>query len=172
MKRSADGKGPAASARRVPAVEPRALTARGTPLADAAAARQVARPKPRPLPAGELARFQKILEAERKRFIQELRDLESEVVSSPEERSGMNFEGYDEDLTDFAADTFEREKGLAVGSSIQGLLKQVEDALAKVKNKTYGTCERCGSPIAIERLRALPWAKLCVTCKTEEERRR
>ncbi|MBI4276992.1 MAG: TraR/DksA C4-type zinc finger protein, partial [Armatimonadetes bacterium] len=113
----------------------------------------------------------RVLEGERKRLVNELRELEREVVVSPGERTGMNFEGYDEDLTDFAADTFEREKGLAVESSIQDLLKQVEDALVKIQDKTYGACDRCGRSIDAERLKALPWAKLCVPCKAEEERR-
>ncbi|MCS7173013.1 MAG: TraR/DksA C4-type zinc finger protein [Armatimonadetes bacterium] len=48
----------------------------------------------------------------------------------------------------------------------------VEDALRKLDAGQYGICERCGQSIDVERLRALPFARLCIRCKTEEERER
>jgi|DewCreStandDraft_3_1066083.scaffolds.fasta_scaffold00992_5 DnaK suppressor protein len=120
----------------------------------------------------DLARFKRRLEEEQRRLLLELEGVEEVVEGAREEMSGMNFEGYDEDLADFAVDTFEREKGLVLESSIQDLLAQVEAALKKIEEGTYGICERCGQPIHIERLEALPWAKLCISCKALEEKRR
>jgi DnaK suppressor protein len=47
----------------------------------------------------------------------------------------------------------------------------VDDALQKIRRKSYGLCERCGEPIGEKRLEALPFAKLCIRCQEEEERR-
>lgn len=51
------------------------------------------------------------------------------------------------------------------------LLKNINDALAKIEDGTYGECENCGEDIAVERLMANPYAKLCVDCKSAEELR-
>jgi RNA polymerase-binding transcription factor len=44
----------------------------------------------------------------------------------------------------------------------------VDLALSKIDKGTYGTCERCGNPIGPERLEAIPYARLCVSCKQKE----
>ena len=49
-------------------------------------------------------------------------------------------------------------------------LKQIEDALARIKAGHYGVCEQCGRPIKKARLKAIPFATLCVSCKEEEEK--
>jgi DnaK suppressor protein len=49
-------------------------------------------------------------------------------------------------------------------------LKQIEDALARIKEGHYGVCEQCGRSIKKARLKAIPFATLCVSCKEEEER--
>lgn len=49
-------------------------------------------------------------------------------------------------------------------------LKQIEDALAKIRAGNYGVCEQCGQQIKKARLKAIPFATLCVSCKEEEER--
>jgi DnaK suppressor protein len=88
-----------------------------------------------------------------------------------EDQVGMDIGGgYDEDLADVASSTFEREKGLALESSVQQMLAQVEEALARIEDGTYGICQRCGDPIDIARLRVLPFATLCIRCKELEEK--
>ncbi len=49
-------------------------------------------------------------------------------------------------------------------------LKQIEDALARIRTGHYGTCEQCGRPIKKARLKAIPFTTLCVSCKEEEEK--
>ena len=51
--------------------------------------------------------------------------------------------------------------------ALRSNLRLVDRALAKMDAGTYGTCERCGRPIGAERLEALPWAMLCISCKQE-----
>jgi len=45
-------------------------------------------------------------------------------------------------------------------------VEEIDHALAKIANRTYGLCERCGQPIPRPRLKALPYARLCVACKS------
>lgn len=128
----------------------------------------VAATRARALSKRELDEFRRLLEAERDRLTEQLEAIEEhlpEVENVAVDASG----GYDEDLADVASETFEREKGIAIENSEQDLLQQVEEALARIEDGTYGTCDVCGQPIHPDRLRALPWAQLCIHCKSREE---
>ena len=50
------------------------------------------------------------------------------------------------------------------------MLESIEEALARIENGTYGTCERCGKQIAEERLEAIPYATRCIDCQRLVER--
>lgn len=114
--------------------------------------------------------FRRLLEDERARLLEELEAME-EHTPEVEDQVGMDVGGgYDEDLADVASSTFEREKGLALESSVQQLLTQVDESLARIDEGTYGICVRCGNPIDSARLKVLPYATLCIRCKEEEER--
>ena len=59
----------------------------------------------------------------------------------------------------------ERERDLAITSQARLALDEIDHALNKVAKKTYGYCENCRNPIPRARLKALPFAELCVDCK-------
>lgn len=71
----------------------------------------------------------------------------------------------DAGFSDRSHSTEERSRLISVVRALRSNLRDVERALAKIDGGTYGTCERCGKPIAPERLEALPWAVLCIDCK-------
>jgi DnaK suppressor protein len=62
------------------------------------------------------------------------------------------------------------EKAYIIGDTRGEALEDIDEALEKLGKGAYGTCESCGQPVAVERLEAVPHAKLCLKCKTEEER--
>jgi DnaK suppressor protein len=74
-------------------------------------------------------------------------------------------------FADSAHSTAERARLLSVMRALRANLRWVDRALTKMELGTYGTCERCGNPIGIERLEALPWAILCIDCKQKGEGR-
>ena len=97
-------------------------------------------------------------------------------------RSEIGSQGADPDSDDveFVADagfadrghsTGERSQVIAVVRALRSNLLDVERAVAKMDAGTYGICERCGQPISLERLEALPWAVLCIDCKQQAGRR-
>lgn len=79
-------------------------------------------------------------------------------------------DGYDDEGEPETA-TYERERDLSLLENARDLLDQVDRALAKISDGTYGVCESCGKSIEAARLRALPYASLCISCKRQEERR-
>jgi RNA polymerase-binding protein DksA len=64
-----------------------------------------------------------------------------------------------------ASQVFEQQRDLALHEKDQQHLEAVEGALARLDQGTFGTCIRCGRPIAPERLEALPWAAHCIDCQ-------
>jgi RNA polymerase-binding protein DksA len=71
-----------------------------------------------------------------------------------------------------ATQVFEQERELALRERASLHLEAVERALARLNHDTYGTCIRCGRPIAVARLEALPWAEHCIDCQTLIDRGR
>ncbi|MEE9615367.1 MAG: TraR/DksA family transcriptional regulator [Thermodesulfobacteriota bacterium] len=76
------------------------------------------------------------------------------------------------DIYDIASSERERELSLMLGDRGRAQLSEIEDALERLDLKSYGTCGECGEPIAEQRLMALPFTRVCVECKSKEERER
>jgi DnaK suppressor protein len=97
----------------------------------------------------------------RKEIVEQGGDLDSDDAAIDVERG----------FADSAHSTAERARLLSVMKALRSNLRWVDRALTKMELGTYGTCERCGNPIVIERLEALPWAILCIDCKQKGEGR-
>jgi DnaK suppressor protein len=101
------------------------------------------------------------LESEQKRLMGELEQLQASARPSDERREGSPFGKREEEATE----SFELEKRLALEKQIKDRLAEVEHALRKFEDGTYGLCDNCGQPIDPARLEALPEANLCLNCK-------
>lgn len=77
---------------------------------------------------------------------------------------------YDQHQADMGTETFEREKDLSILEQVEAELADIEHALHRLDDGTYGTCEVCGKPIPDERLEAMPAARLCLEHQAEAER--
>jgi DnaK suppressor protein len=107
--------------------------------------------------------FRSLLEEERGRIWNAIEYLHQENPGNMEDELGeVGGRGADNHLGDMASVTFDRELDQGLEEGAQQTLAQIDRALAKIDDGTYGTCERCGKPIAEERLRARPWATLCI----------
>jgi RNA polymerase-binding protein DksA len=120
----------------------------------------------------------KKLELYKSRLLKEKETLTKELEEINEGnlqmlQSDMSGEtAHDEHLADSGTATFERERDLTLENNIKDLLNKVDAALAKMDKDTYGECDRCNGEIDPARLKAVPYANLCITCKKEEENRR
>jgi RNA polymerase-binding transcription factor len=113
----------------------------------------------------KLAELRSALEEQRENLRREIVDLggdpDSDDASIDVERG----------FADSAHSTAERARSLSVMKALRANQRWVNRALRKMELGTYGTCERCGDPIPLERLEALPWAILCVDCARKGEGR-
>jgi len=101
--------------------------------------------------------------------------LKSEIVdnliASSEDFKGI-MEGMDsKDIADVASDDIDRKMIEAIGAQELKRLKLIESALTRIKQGKYGHCIKCNKRIPQERLIAIPYALMCIECKSEEERR-
>jgi DnaK suppressor protein len=101
------------------------------------------------------------LEGMQKRLNEELEQLKSTVRPAEERREGSPFGKREEEATE----SFELEKRLTLEKRLREQLAEVEHALQKFEDGTYGKCDNCGQPIPPDRLEALPQASLCLNCK-------
>jgi len=76
---------------------------------------------------------------------------------------------YDNHPADIANESFERSKDIALRDNAHILIEDVESALKKMADGTYGYCDLCKKQIPLERLEALPWANECIDCQRDED---
>jgi DnaK suppressor protein len=112
----------------------------------------------------ELNLLRSRLESERKRLLGELEQIKASARPSDERREGSPFGKREEEATE----AFELEKRLAFEKRLREQLAEVEHALEKFDQKTYGLCDICGQKIDPARLEALPQANLCLSCKAKQ----
>ncbi len=103
-----------------------------------------------------LARFKKILLKERE-------DIIGEVKQIHESSKEMGQDGI-QDIGDEAANIYNKQVLLSLSENERVRLQEVDEALDRIANGTYGTCEECGGPISLKRLEVRPVAKYCVPC--------
>ena len=143
----------------------------------AAPARTTFTPKPKP-PApvrpktGPYAKDAKFLEevrelllADRAIYQEQATSLRAEADSLALEREPGDVQ-FDEESGEGGTVTVDRERNLALSGQALLAVEEIDDALIRIDDKTYGYCERCFQPIPKPRLRALPYARLCVACKS------
>src|SRR5580693_7888550 len=115
--------------------------------------------------------------ANRKKFLADLREhlleMRTKLVTEIEselraEREGNKDEGMD--TYDLASEERDREINSILSDRDRVKLKQIDDALERMDEGTYGVCESCGLEIAEERLEAMPFSRLCRDCQQDEER--
>jgi RNA polymerase-binding transcription factor len=120
-----------------------------------------------PWTAAELAELRTELEGEVEHLKEEIRDAEQEIAGLFRDGS----DGAGNDQADVGSTTLERYHELSLANNARDMLNQIEFALTRIDDGTYGVCENCGNAIGKGRLQAFPRATLCVSCKERQERR-
>ena len=105
----------------------------------------------------------------KKQLKEEHKRLKAELSTFPVNDRGAI--GYSTHQADDATEAFEQAKGFTLRQNTERLLKEVESALARFEDGTYGLCRDCGCPIDLARLEALPYAQLCLECQSKQERK-
>lgn len=124
------------------------------------------KPKPRPkspFDRKELHQFRLSLLGLRSHRIGDKESREQEALKAAGQDVSVDH------MADFGTDNYEQEFTLGILEQDVETLRDIHDALGRIADGSFGLCEECVKPIARARLRALPYARLCVDCKTKEE---
>ncbi len=107
--------------------------------------------------------FRKLLQEERAKLLASADYLHSDSAQTMDDKVGeVAGGGTDNHLGDMASVTFDRELDDGLEEGAQDTIRQIDAALQRIEDGTYGICAVCGKPIGEERLRAIPWATLCI----------
>ena len=112
-----------------------------------------------------LDEVRELLVADRAIYQEQATSLRAEADSLALEREPGDVQ-FDEESGEGGTVTVDRERNLALSGQASLAVEEIDDALKRIDDKTYGYCERCFQPIPKPRLRALPYARLCVACKS------
>jgi DnaK suppressor protein len=118
----------------------------------------------------DVERFRRVLEAERERLRHAARAVHHD--GSLIEETGDLAIGSGDHLADSATETYLRELDEGLEETAEHVLDEIDAALVRIENGTYGLCSACGGPIGEERLEAVPYATLCIEDKRALERAR
>jgi RNA polymerase-binding transcription factor DksA len=106
-----------------------------------------------------------LLLEERATYTQQADILQAEAEQLAAEREPGDVQ-FDEESGEGDTLAVERERDLALSAQARAAVEEIDEALGRIEDGTYGVCAQCGKSIPKERLRALPQAKLCVQCKS------
>lgn len=109
-------------------------------------------------------RFRELLLDEHRRVSEAIGYLQQENASSQADEAPETGDA------DTATVTVDREVDYTLEGHSERVLQEIEAALQRIEEGTYGLCQNCGKPIAEERLEAMPYATLCIECKRLEGR--
>ncbi len=109
-------------------------------------------------------KFKELLLKERARILSEILKMEKEV-------SELRENEVVKDIGDMSMDNFSEQLLVNLEERERKILEEIERALEKIENGTYGICERCGGPIEEKRLEAKPYARYCISCRRKLEKK-
>jgi RNA polymerase-binding transcription factor DksA len=114
--------------------------------------------------------FEDLLLVERQKIMKEMGHLETTVLKVNQRESAGDLSRYSFHMADAGTDAMEREKSFLLASAEGRILMEINEALRRLYRSEFGSCEICGQPIGRARLEAMPYTRLCLSCKEKEER--
>src|SRR3989304_4306357 len=120
----------------------------------------------------EVEKFEKLLLEKRRDLLEELGLWKKNVADTTQRDASGDLSSYSYHMADQGTDAEEREKAFLLASKSGRLLYHIDEALRRMKDKTYGKCQECGGEISSARLEAVPPAPLGTDCQEKEEKKK
>jgi len=119
----------------------------------------------------ELEEFKKIILKRKEEILDEIKHLSEDTLKKSQKDASGDISGYAYHMADVATDTYDREFSLELVSNSREILYELDEALKKIEEGTFGICESCKMPISKARLKAIPQAHLCIKCQEIRDKR-
>lgn len=117
----------------------------------------------------ELEVFRQLLVARRQALAGNVQQLEDEALRRSSRDASGDLSTMPIHLADIGTDNFEQDFSLGLIENEEQELVEINAALVRLDDGKYGSCETCSTVISKERLKAVPYARLCISCKRKEE---
>lgn len=119
----------------------------------------------------ELNEFKKLVLKKKDEIIEDIKHISDDTLKKSQKEASGDISGYTYHMADVATDNYDREFSLGIASDERKFIYELDDALKRIEEGNFGTCEDCKGLIAKNRLRAVPYARLCVKCQEKREKR-
>ena len=119
----------------------------------------------------DLLEFKKVVIKKKEEILDEIKHISEDTLKKTQKDASGDISGYTYHMADVATDNYDREFSLVLASNERELFFALDEALKKIEEGTFGICEDCKCLIAKNRLKALPYAPLCVKCQSKKEKK-
>jgi len=114
------------------------------------------------LTKADIERFQQMLLEKRREILASVNEMKDEALKKSRLDASGDLSSMPIHMADIGSDVYEQEFALGLMDSERKLVREIDDALQRIEQHTYGTCEGSGKPISKARLEAQPWARYCI----------
>jgi len=119
----------------------------------------------------DLKDFKKIVLKKKEEILGDLEHISEDTLRKSQKEASGDISGYAFHMADVATDNYDREFSLGLASGERKSLYELDDALKRIEEGTFGICDDCKSTITKIRLRAVPSARLCIKCQEKREKK-
>ena len=119
----------------------------------------------------ELEYFKKLILKMKEKMLDDIKHISEDTLKKSQKDAAGDISGYTNHMADVATDTYDREFSLGLASNERQSLYELDEAIKKIEEGTFGICEECKSLIAKTRLKVVPFTRLCVKCQEKKEKR-
>ena len=118
----------------------------------------------------DLAEYKKLITKRKNEILEAIDHISEDTLKKSQKDASGDISGYTFHMADVATDNYDREFSLGLASNDRQMLYELDDALKRVDDGTFGVCEECKSVLTKARLKALPYARLCLNCQQKREK--
>jgi len=118
-----------------------------------------------------LVKMKALLDLQRSKIVSGIDHIERDVLNKSQRDSSGDLSGYSFHMADQATDNFDTEFNLDLASNEQRFLNEIDEALKRIEEGIFGICQECNKAITMKRLKAAPYARYCIKCQEDIEKR-
>lgn len=119
----------------------------------------------------DLKDFKKIVLKRKEEILDDLKHISDDTLRKSQKEASGDISGYAYHMADVATDNYDREFSLGLASNERQSLYELDDALKRIEDGTFGICDDCKGQITKIRLKAVPSARLCIKCQKKREKK-
>lgn len=119
----------------------------------------------------DLNDYKKLINKRKSEIMYDINHISEDTLKKSLKDASGDISGYAFHMADVATDNYDREFSLGIASNERKLIYELDDAVKRIEDGTFGFCEDCKSLIAKTRLKAIPYARLCLNCQQKREKK-